>query len=70
MDQKLSEETPVGDASACYESLDSNSAVQPTENVALKRALERVKRDAEAELHAGHHTHHNSHSSHNTCMII
>lgn len=49
----------------------SESAVTTgPENAALKRALERVKKDAEAELHAGHHTHHNSHASHNTCMII
>lgn len=48
------------------ESADTTGA----ENAALRRALERVKKDAEAELHAGHHTHHNSHASHNTCMII
>lgn len=44
-------------------------ALKP-KNVALKRALERVKRDAELQLHAAHHVSHSSHSSHNTCIIV
>ena len=70
MDENLFNENFVGEAPTSAESVDTKSAEKATENVALKRALERVKRDAEAELHAGHHTHHNSHASHNTCMII
>lgn len=70
MDEKLFDETLVGEVLTSADSVDTKSAEEASENIALKRALERVKRDAEAQLHAGHHTHHNSHSAHNTCLII
>lgn len=70
MDEKLIDEATIDKASTSAQSVDTDSPGEATENVALKRALERVKRDAEAELHAGHYTHHNSHAAHNTCLII
>ena len=70
MDENLFDETLAGEASTSADSVDTKSVEEASENIALKRALERVKRDAEAELHAGHYTQHNSHSSHNTCIIV